>query len=339
VRLLIDLFACQSASRKRGLGRYAGSVAQAVLEISGLPNVWLAANGHYADGFESLRRRFTPLLPPGRLVKYYHQPRSEVDEYSDFHEVAAVASTRAVQMLGADIAWSPSPFEGWNELGNPLLPAGASSHSLAIATVHDFIPLVFPGEYLDHNAEYKKWYLQRLALLLRCDLLIADSESTRSDALRYLGVSDDRIVTVPLAADPFFTRVPAESVYVRSMLQRLGISKPFILFTGNADFRKNVDGMLSAFLALPDQLRASHQLVFTQVGDPQSFEQKFQRRALPHGSVVVAGEVSDRTFGRCTPRVRYLYFRLSTKVLAYRCSKRWHAVLQPSPATTQASQK
>lgn len=293
MRLLIDLFACQSASRGRGLGRYAGSVTQAALEISDEADIWLAGNTHYADRFEDLRRRFLPLLPPGRLVRYHHQPRLHGDEDCAFHRTAGAVSARALQMLSPDIAWSPSPFEGWNESGNPMLPAVTSSSSLSVATVHDFIPLVFPKQYLEPVPGYKKWYMQRLALLHRCDLLVADSDATRRDALKFLGIPDDRIVTVPLAADPFFTRVPAHSSVVKELLSRLGVNKPFILFTGNADFRKNVDGMLAAFSKLPDSLRNSYQLVLTQVGELDHFAPKLAAHGISNSSVVVAGVVSD----------------------------------------------
>ena len=293
MRLLIDLFACQSLSRGRGLGRYAGSVTQAVLAAAEPGSVWLAANGLYRERFEELRRRFASALPPGRFVRYSHQALVDAQDDSSLHQLAAAVSTRALQMLSPDIAWSPSPFEGWNEAGNPMLPSVTGASALAVATVHDFIPLVFPNEYLDRTPGYKQWYLQRLASLHRCDLLIADSDATRNDALRFLGIPDSRIVTVPLAADPFFTRIAADDPSVRELLDRLGVSKPFILFIGNADFRKNVDGMLGAFSRLPDFLRRSYQLVLTQVGDPTDFALKIKARGISNSSVVVAGAVSD----------------------------------------------
>ena len=49
------------------------------------------------------------------------------------------------------------------------------------------------------------------------------------------------------------------------MGQHLGISKPFIFYVGNVDYRKNMHGAIQAFAKLPSPLRRSHQLVLNAV--------------------------------------------------------------------------
>ena len=264
-----------------------------MLAHDGRHDLWLAANAAFPRAFEDLRLRFGHRVPPGRLFRFHHPQRREDMGDLQFEDCAQAAAFRSVQMLAPDVAWTPSPFEGWGEEGVALLPSPVKSRSLLAATIHDFIPALFPDEYLDVTPSYRTWYLKRLGRLRHCDLLIADSEATRRDALRFLGVANERIVTVPLAADEVFYPRAAETPEAGAVLHDHGITKPFVLFTGNEDFRKNIDGMLQAYALLPGEVRAAHQLVLTQVGDPAVFAARLRRLGLDAREVVVTGAITD----------------------------------------------
>jgi hypothetical protein len=97
MRLVIDLSACQSASRKRGLGRYAGCVTSAMLAHDGRHDVWLAANAAFPRAFEDLRLRFGHRVPPGRLFRFHHLQRREDMgdlQFEDCAQAAAFAASR-----------------------------------------------------------------------------------------------------------------------------------------------------------------------------------------------------------------------------------------------------
>ena len=49
--------------------------------------------------------------------------------------------------------------------------------------------------------------------------------------------------------------------HARSLMKRLGIARPSVLFVGTVEAHKNLAGMLEAYARLPRELRKSHQLV------------------------------------------------------------------------------
>lgn len=135
------------------------------------------------------------------------------------------------------------------------LPTGAPVVTIA----YDLIPLVFPehyqprlsrdalrrlgvkglaGDYL--RARRYRWQLNELA---RGDRVIAISEATRRDLLTYLpALPPDRISVAPLAANAAYAPTDA-----RTAQSRYGVTKPYLLYTGGVDFRKNVVGLVDAF--------------------------------------------------------------------------------------------
>src|SRR5438128_12051695 len=85
-------------------------------------------------------------------------------------------------------------------------------------------------------------------LLLRAAGLIAISESTKADTIRVLGLASERIeVIYPGVSDAFFGARPTAR------------KKPYILFVGTLEPRKNVDVLLDAYAGLP--MRAGYDLV------------------------------------------------------------------------------
>ena len=293
MRLIFDLFPCQTASRLRGIGRYTLSLAKAMAAARGEHELRLLANGLYPDSAAELRHAFGASVPPGAMSSYTHPPLAGAGTDSPGQESAASAVIHtAYQAVRADASLNAGPFEGWCEQGmtaqaDALLPPG-----LRVALLYDFIPLLFPAQHLDPSPAYAAWFRRRLANLQKVDLFLAISEATRADALRILGVAPERVVNIGGAGDAYF-QVLADREAVASTVQALGISRPFVLYTGNGDYRKNLDGMLQAYAQLDPALRRSHQLVVNQVGDADHFHEQACRAGLCADELVVTGRVDD----------------------------------------------
>ena len=96
-------------------------------------------------------------------------------------------------------------------------------------------------------------------LARRADRLIAVSECTRQDAVRTLGIAPEKICTIHSGvADAFFDPPAALVDEVRA---RYGLQRPFVLFVGTIEPRKNVDLLLDAFESLPASMRGHWELV------------------------------------------------------------------------------
>lgn len=293
MRLIFDLFPCQTESRLRGIGRYCLSLAKAMAAERGQHELRLFANGLYPDSAAELRHAFGALVRPGALSSYTHPPLSAAGlDGPEEESVASAIIQAAYQAARADATLCASPFEGWCERGMAAQPDPSLPGGLRVAILYDFIPLLFQDQHLTPSPAYADWYRRRLDGLRHVDLFLAISEATRADAIRLLGVAPERVVNIGGAADPHF-RVQTDREAVAAAVQRLGVTRPFVLYTGNGDYRKNLGGMLQAYAQLDPMLRRSHQLVVNQVGDIGQFRDRMREAGLGDDEVVITGRVDD----------------------------------------------
>jgi len=118
------------------------------------------------------------------------------------------------------------------------------------ATVHDMTCWLMPQLHSPANLRAERSFA---ALLKRAHGLIAVSECTRNDAVRTLGLDRRKIrVIYSGVAEPFFQTNAAAIEAVRA---RYRLARPFVLFVGTIEPRKNIDTLLDAYEALPASLR------------------------------------------------------------------------------------
>jgi glycosyltransferase involved in cell wall biosynthesis len=115
-----------------------------------------------------------------------------------------------------------------------------------VVTIFDIIPLLFP----ESQTLTRRWYwpraLRRAALL--SDHIVTISESARRDICeRFDRAASDVTVTPPAVDLAHFKPVPGR------------VGKPFILFVGTRDKRKNIGGLLRAFARITKEI--PHRLI------------------------------------------------------------------------------
>ena len=112
----------------------------------------------------------------------------------------------------------------------------------------------------------------------RADGLIAISANTRDEAVGRLGLDARRIRVIPCGVDPrFFAATGEEAARVRA---RLGIERPYVLWVGTIEPRKNLDLALDAWAGLKASLREEFALV---VAGPQGWAAPETMRRLRAG--------------------------------------------------------
>ncbi|MGA2595873.1 MAG: glycosyltransferase family 1 protein [Bryobacteraceae bacterium] len=105
------------------------------------------------------------------------------------------------------------------------------------ATIHDLTCWLMPELHTAANVRADRFFAEHT--LKRADGLIAVSENTRQDAIRILGIAPEKIVTIYSGVpDDYFDAVPAER------------SKPYVLFVGTIEPRKNLEALLDAWAGM-----------------------------------------------------------------------------------------
>ena len=123
-------------------------------------------------------------------------------------------------------------------------------------TLHDMTSFLMPEFHPRANLRADRAFA---GLLRRADGIIAVSASTRDDAVHTLGIPRERITVIHSGiAEAFFSPPAAAVAEVR---RRYGLARPFVLFIGTVEPRKNLDALLDAWAAMPPPIREEFDLV------------------------------------------------------------------------------
>lgn len=121
-----------------------------------------------------------------------------------------------------------------------------------IITIHDLIPLALP-EYAP-SVPLKLYFRLVSAAARRADLILADSEHSKKDILRFLKVPERRVQVVYLGVDERYRPDSLAPEQRRELFRRYGLEgdERILFYLGGFDRRKNVLTLIEAFgQALP----------------------------------------------------------------------------------------
>ena len=262
MKILIDLQGAQSESRLRGIGRQALSLAKAMIAAPRGHDISVLLNARLDANLVDLTEELAPLLTRGRLVTF--RPPGAVAERNPDNLWRTRAAERMrealIAQLRPDLVHVSSLFEGF--VDDAVTSVGELQTTIATAvTLHDLIPLADAKRYLRQEGPRRHW-MRRAQALKRADLLLSVSEASRREAITRLHIDQKRIAVIAAGADPRFRpATPGDGDETRLRV-RYGLDRPFILFVGAIDARKNVRLLLEAFARLPDDVRDRHGLVF-----------------------------------------------------------------------------
>lgn len=283
MRIGIDLLALQSpGSRRRGVGRYGDHLVRAMIQQD--PSLDYLLYIHEDFPIDE--------IPQGDHVHLRQLGRDSKQNEWTLHDVVDRLARQNPDCL--DLLLTLNPFElcpGYDPPPRPL-----NGLKLA-AVVHDLIPAIFQEKYLD-EAPNADWFYRRLRLIQNYDLLLTNSEATRRDCLRFMGLPESRVVTIGGAADHQFFKPSSDlesSVATSDVLTRLGIRQPYVFHVGGMDDRKNIWGLMDAFARLSHPIRLSHLLVVSCLMD-DSYAERVRSHAKLRGledRLILTGSVSD----------------------------------------------
>ena len=112
-----------------------------------------------------------------------------------------------------------------------------------VVTVHDLSFMRTPGAHPTH----RRWYLTAATWLSarRARTVLADSHATKDDVVELLGADPDRVHVVYPGSEAAFH--PRSEAQVQAFRHNNALVRPFVLFVGTLEPRKNVDVLVRAF--------------------------------------------------------------------------------------------
>lgn len=220
--IYVDVSAAVNA--RAGLGRYAESLAQALVALQ---------PGRCALFYNAADR--TPHLPAGLEGVPCRRVRAGYKPWRMAVWLGSLAGVGFDRLL--------PDVELFHATEHLLLPLRGAP---TVLTVHDLIFRLFP----EHHKRLNYWYLNATMPLYcrRATAIITVSAATRRDLMRLYGVPEAKITVVHEAAAPHFA--PATPDQVTAARARYGLPERYILRVGTIEPRKNLERLLEALVAL-----------------------------------------------------------------------------------------
>jgi glycosyltransferase involved in cell wall biosynthesis len=112
-------------------------------------------------------------------------------------------------------------------------------------TIYDLIPVLFPEMCMEST---KIWFRELLDGLHEEDWVLAISQRTKDDLLNVHPIAPERVVVVPLAADPQRFYRCDDAARRASVRRRYGVpDAPYVLSVGTLEPRKNIPHLIRSF--------------------------------------------------------------------------------------------
>jgi glycosyltransferase involved in cell wall biosynthesis len=169
-----------------------------------------------------------------------------------------------------------------------LLPDGFFKKS--VVSIHD-LKVFYPSELFARSKGSELFRKQTLDAIKRADRVITMSEFTRAELIDRLHLSEERIRVTYLGVGAEFS--PAQDGEKITLLKsKYGIKRPYILFVGLIEPKKNLSRLIEAFSEARRSLPQPYQLVIAGPPGP-SMEEVLQkiRGLFLEGEVILTGAV------------------------------------------------
>lgn len=165
-----------------------------------------------------------------------------------------------------------------------------------VVTIHDLILLQFPTERATTLGPflYKiKYFGYRLVIkigLWRAKKIIAVSECTKKELIQRLRVKSEKIAVIYGG----YNKAPESELVHKEVLKKFNITKPYLLYVGNAYPHKNLEGLIKVFENLDFDCR----LVLA--GKEDYFYKRLKQEAAKSkvkNKIVFTGQISETELG------------------------------------------
>lgn len=224
------------AYREGGIAEYTRRLIEALWLLDKENNYEILYHASAAPQYASDRS----LLPKSR--ENFHYTRTFTPCH---HRLERLALGAEVSRLQLDLLHSPD-----------FIPPIFGARRMVI-TIHDLNFLYYPQFQTPDSHRYYNGQIR--AAVQKADHILVDSQATKADVINLLSVPPEKITVHLLGVDPAFRPLPTD--IVNKLRSRCGLPESYILFVGTFEPRKNIPGLLDAYVLLQQRLPDAPPLV------------------------------------------------------------------------------
>jgi glycosyltransferase involved in cell wall biosynthesis len=113
-----------------------------------------------------------------------------------------------------------------------------------IVTIHDLTPLIYPKQYPPGLKGTFRYLIQKNAAR-KADAIITDSEASKKDIVRFLGVPSGKIFPIHLAPASHFRKIKNVNK-LQNVKRKYKLPSEFVLYVGDVNYNKNIPTLAKA---------------------------------------------------------------------------------------------
>lgn len=255
MKIGVDLRPLQEYSRFRGIGKVTYELVKAL--VNEFPHnqyfLYVYSDVNFAQAPEFVKK--------GRIIGF----DKSVKHYVVESLISKITGKKLVIKEKLDIFLGTDP--------NKQLPQGDFRK---VVIFYDIIPLLFIQHYLKIPTGFvsvnllkiiklvrylfaKRFMIENLKTAAQSDRILAISETTKRDIVDYFNIDPNKVQVMYLAADKVFRKIKV--LDQKFFSDKYNIKRPFILYIGGLDYRKNVLGLVKAFNFLVKDNKLDYNLV------------------------------------------------------------------------------
>jgi len=187
------------------------------------------------------------LFKSRNFTRDYKEIKSQFAEYQNFRIKGRMLSSELARKLTEKLI-PLEFFVGSNDvLHIPHPAAPITIKTKLITTIHDLVHVIPGTDKWHYPHKCIKTQKKLRASILKSDRIIAVSQSTKNDIMKYFSVDHSKISVTHLGMNTDIFHIIKDTPEKEEILKKYNISKRYILFVGTLHPRKNIVRILSSF--------------------------------------------------------------------------------------------
>ena len=232
MRIAIDL--TSTPKNKTGIGRYLLNLVEALQTVDRENDYYLFVQSDDVEGFNIYSPNFNVVPVDSSILRKTHIRIVWEQVVLPFR----------LKKLKIDVLHSP----------NFTCPYFCRVKK--VVTFHDMTYFIHPEVHTPLKREMFKMYIKLSSFA--ADKILAISQNTVIDIVKYTGVGESKVVLTALAVDKRFYEAGELDAEI---LKKYGVTDSYLLYVGTVEPRKNILRLLQAYNSLDEVLKKTYKLV------------------------------------------------------------------------------